>query len=239
MTSLARRRQHEAQRLTRVESMTVSADAHVVSVNVSGVQVVPHHDREVATGIFKVPVPGRVRVRGVNLEGDDQADRRVHGGPDRAAYAYASEDLDWWAAELGRPVPPGSMGENLTLHGVDVTGAAIGERWRIGSTVFEVTSPRVPCFKLGIRIGEPRFPARFSLARRPGAYLRIIQEGDVAAGDRVEPVERPTHGVTVALVADAYHLDHALAARLLDAPALAEGWRAWAIKHQATAPADD
>jgi MOSC domain-containing protein YiiM len=212
---------------------TVSSDALLVSVNVSDVRVIAHAGRAVSTGIFKSPVAGRISVSGVNLAGDDQADRRVHGGPDRAAYAYAAEDLEWWASELGRVVPPGSMGENLTLRGVAVTDAVIGERWRIGSTVFEVTSPRVACFKLGIRMGDPRFPQRFTRARRPGAYARIIEEGDVAAGDRVEVLARPAHGVTVGLVADAYHADHALAGRLLGAPALAEGWRAWAEKHAA------
>jgi MOSC domain-containing protein YiiM len=123
------------------------------------------------------------------------------------------------------------MGENLTLRGIDVTQAVIGERWRIGSAVFEAASPRVACFKLGIRMGVPRFAQWFSLARRPGAYLRIVEEGDVGAGDRVSVVSRPDHDVTVGLVADAYHHDHALAARLLDAPALADGWRAWAAQH--------
>jgi MOSC domain-containing protein YiiM len=207
-----------------------AVNAQLVSVNVSSIRVIAHAGREVPTGIFKDPVAGRVRVRGVNVEGDDQADRHAHGGPDRAAYAYAAEDLEWWARELGQTVPPGSMGENLTLRGVDVTGALIGERWRIGSAVFEATSPRVACFKLGIRLNEPRFPQRFSLARRPGAYLRIVQEGDVGTGDSVEVVDQPSHGVTVGLVADAYHHDHELAARLLEAPALAEGWRDWAAK---------
>jgi MOSC domain-containing protein YiiM len=206
-------------------------EAELVSVNVSGIRVTTRAGREVLTGIFKEPVAGRVAVRGVNLDGDDQADRRAHGGPDRAAYAYAAEDLDWWARELGRAVLPGSMGETLTLRGVDVTGAVIGEQWRIGSAVFEVTSPRVACFKLGIRMGEPRFPQRFSRARRPGAYLRVVHEGDIGASDRVEVVQRPIHGVTVRLVADAYHDDHALAAQLLVAPGLANGWRDWALAH--------
>jgi MOSC domain-containing protein YiiM len=211
-----------------------SADAELVSVNVSEIRVVAHAGRDVPTGIFKRPVAGRVVVRGVNLAGDDQADRRAHGGPDRAVYAYAAEDLEWWAHELDRTAAPGAMGENLTLRGIDVTNAVIGERWQVGSAVFEATSPRVACFKLGIRMGEPGFPQRFSHARRPGAYLRIVEEGDIGAGDRVEVVARPAHGVTVGLVADAYHDDHALAARLLDAPALAEGWRGWAMKHSNT-----
>jgi MOSC domain-containing protein YiiM len=213
-----------------------SVDGQLVSVNVSGIQVVAHAGRDVPTGIFKRPVAGRVRVAGVNIAGDDQADRRVHGGPDRAAYAYAAEDLEWWAGQVGRALPPDAMGENLTVRGLDVTAAVIGERWRIGSTLFETTSPRVACFKLGIRMGEARVPQRFTAARRPGAYLRIVQEGDIGAGDQVEVLDRPDHGVTVGLVADAYHHDHSLAARLLEAPALAEGWRSWALQHVAQRP---
>jgi MOSC domain-containing protein YiiM len=203
----------------------------VVSVNVSAVRVVAHAGREVPTGIFKEPVEGRVAVRGVNIVGDDQADRNAHGGPDRAIYAYAVEDLEWWAAELDRPVPPGLMGENLTTGGIDVTNARIGERWRVGSSVVEVSSPRVACFKLGIRMEEPRFQQRFSAAGRPGAYLRIVGEGDVGAGDPIEVIERPSHTVTVAMVARAYHEDQGLAGALLAAPALAEGWRDWALHH--------
>jgi MOSC domain-containing protein YiiM len=203
----------------------------VVSVNVSAVRVVPHAGREVPTGIFKEPVEGRVAVRGVNIVGDDQADRNAHGGPDRAIYAYAVEDLEWWTAELGRPVTPGLMGENLTTSGIDVTNARIGERWRVGSSVVEVSSPRVACFKLGIRMQEPRFQQRFSAAGRPGAYMRIVEEGDVGAGDPIEVVERPSHVVTVAMVARAYHEDQGLAGALLEAPALAEGWRQWARHH--------
>jgi MOSC domain-containing protein YiiM len=190
-----------------------------------------HFGRIVSTAIFKQSVPGRVGVHGVNADGDDQADRRVHGGPDRALYAYAIEDLDWWAAEEGRPVPPGSMGENLTTAGVDVSGAAVGERWRVGSTVLEVAAPRVPCFKLGIAMGDPRFPQRFAGAGRPGAYLRNVREGELGSGDAIEIVDRPEHGVTVGLIASAYHHDHGLARRLLAAPALGADWRAWAHEH--------
>jgi MOSC domain-containing protein YiiM len=209
----------------------VSDEGVVRSVNVSDILTVTHHQRTVTTGIFKRPVEGRVGVHGVNVDGDDQADRRVHGGPDRALYSYAGEDLDWWAGELGRPVPPGSMGENLTTAGVDITEAVIGERWRVGTTVLEVASPRVPCFKLGIAMEDGRFPVRFARAGRPGAYLRILSEGDIGAGDTIEIVERPTHIVTVGLVARAYHDDHRLASQLLQAPALTNEWRLWAYEH--------
>jgi MOSC domain-containing protein YiiM len=187
--------------------------------------------RTVTTAIGKRPVAGRVATAGVNLVGDDQADRNVHGGPDRAIYAYASEDLDWWAAELGRPLSPGAVGENLTTRGLDVTHAVIGERWRAGTLTLEVAAPRVPCYKLGIRMGDPRFQTRFARAGRPGAYLRIVGHGDVAAGDPIVVADRPDHGVTVELVARIYHEERGLAARLLDAPQLGAGWPEWARRH--------
>jgi MOSC domain-containing protein YiiM len=214
-----------------------SADAdepvagRVISVNVSGIRTLTHAHRSVTTGIFKRPVSGRVGVHGVNVDGDNQADRRVHGGPDRALYSYAVEDLEWWATELGRAVPPGSMGENLTTAGVEITEAVVGERWRVGSTVLQVTSPRVPCFKVGIAMEDGGFPPRFARAGRPGAYLRIITEGDIGAGDSIEIVERPTHEVTVGLIARAFHDDHRLARQLLRAPGLTDEWRLWAYEH--------
>ena len=205
----------------------------LLSVNVGRIEAVAHHDRSVTTGIFKRPVAGRVATRGVNLVGDDQADRSVHGGPDRAVYAYAAEDLEWWADQLGRPIAAGAMGENLTTADVDVTNAAIGERWRIGTVLLEVTAPRVPCFKLGIKMGDGRFPIHFAAAGRPGAYLRIIEHGELGSGDVVTVTDVPDHDVTVALVAHAFHDDRSLAAKLLTAPALGAGWPDWARRQLA------
>jgi MOSC domain-containing protein YiiM len=128
------------------------------------------------------------------------ADRSVHGGPDKAVYAYAAEDLAWWAEALDRPVQPGTFGENLTTVGMDLAGAVVGERWAVGTTVLEVTQPRIPCYKLGIRMGDPQFPRRFAAAGRPGAYLRIIDGGAIAAGDTIRVISRPTHDVTVGLI---------------------------------------
>jgi MOSC domain-containing protein YiiM len=201
--------------------------ATVLSVNVG--PVAPFRaGRATRSAIVKSPVTGRVAVRGVNLEGDDQSDRRVHGGPDQAVYAYARESYDWWEAELGRALDNGLFGENLTLRDIAVNEAVIGERWAIGSAVLEVTAPRIPCLKLATRMGDPRFVKRFAAARRPGAYLRIVQEGDLAAGDAVAVVARPDHGVTVAVVNEALLFDHALAPGLLAAPALAADLREWA-----------
>jgi MOSC domain-containing protein YiiM len=179
------------------------------------------------SAIWKAPVTGRVAVRGVNIDGDDQADRTVHGGPDRAVYAYAAEDTEWWNKELGRELGPGAFGENLTLRGVDVTGARVGERWKIGTVVLEVTSPRVPCWKLATKMEDPRFIRRFAEAGRPGAYLRIIEEGELAAGDEVEIVEQPEHDISVGLFAEAYERDRTLLPRLLEADALPDAWRDW------------
>ena len=194
----------------------------VLSVNVGPVAEL-RAGRARTSAIVKAPVAGRVAVRGVNVAGDDQADRRVHGGPDQAVYAYARESYVWWERELGRALTPATFGENLTLEGVEVDRALIGERWAIGSVVLEVTAPRIPCLKLEARIGERGFVRRFAAGRRPGAYLRIVQEGELAAGDAVEVFSRPDHDVTVALVSEAYLFDPALIARLAPARgALAE-----------------
>jgi MOSC domain-containing protein YiiM len=206
----------------------VGSAAHVLSVNVGGVRAVDLGDRTITTAIWKAPLEGRVPVNGVNLSGDDQADRTVHGGVDKAVYAYAWEDTLWWQEELGRELEPGNFGENLTLSGVDVAAAVVGERWRVGSALLEVSEPRFPCFKLGIRMGDPKFLKRFAAARRTGTYLRILEEGDIGAGDAIEQVSRPDHGVTIELFAEAYLGDHSLVTRLLEAPGLSAAWRQWA-----------
>jgi MOSC domain-containing protein YiiM len=202
----------------------------VVSVNVGRPRAASWRNTTVISGIWKQPVSGRVAVRGVNLTGDDQADRRAHGGPDKAVYAYALSDYRFWERELGVAYEAGLFGENLTLEAVDVSGALIGERWQIGSAIFEVSQPRVPCYKLGIRLGDPAFPRRFAAAGRPGAYLRILREGSVAAGDAVTVVHRPDHDFSVAFVAQAYHADRSLVPRLLEVPQLSSSWREWAEK---------
>jgi MOSC domain-containing protein YiiM len=199
----------------------------VLSVNVAEIREIPRGGEMVPTGIWKVPVEGRVAVRGVNVAGDEQADRSVHGGPDKAVYAYAREDTDWWEGELGRELPHGVFGENLTLRGVDVTGALIGERWRIGSVLLEVSEPRFPCWKLGARFGDPKMLKRFAAARRPGAYLRIVEEGELAAGDAVEIAARPDHGLTIEGFATAFLEDRDSLRRLLEVPAVSKTWRDW------------
>jgi MOSC domain-containing protein YiiM len=197
--------------------------ARIVSVNVGTPQQLSvRRGRPMMSAIVKAPVGGRVRVEGVNVAGDVQADLRVHGGPEKAVYAYAREDSDWWERELGREIANGMFGENLTLEGIDVTGARIGERWRAGTVELEVCQPRLPCSKLGLRFGDLHMVKRFGMASRPGAYLRIIEEGELGAGDAVTITHRPAHDVTVALVSDAILLDESLLEQALSAPRLAE-----------------
>lgn len=180
------------------------------------------------TGIWKRPVEGPVLAQGVNLAGDEQADRKVHGGADKAVYAYAREDTEWWEAELGRELAHGTFGENLTLRGMDAGGALVGERWRVGGALLEVSEPRLPCFKLGVKMGDNRFVKRFAAALRPGCYLRIAEAGELTAGDAVEVVERPRHDVTIRDLARTFLFEKDKAPALLAAPALSPGWRDWA-----------
>jgi MOSC domain-containing protein YiiM len=150
------------------------------------------------TAIDKRPVDGPVRVRPLGLHADVQADRKHHGGEDQAVYAYADEDAEHFAAMLDRPVPPGLFGENLRTSGVEVTGAVIGERWRVGETLLlEVTIPRIPCGTFARRMGVAGWVKRFAEEGRPGAYLRVLKSGPVAAGDSITVVDRPAHGVTI------------------------------------------
>jgi len=202
--------------------------SRIISVNIGRPRSIEYHGRTVSTGIYKAPVEGPVRVEGVNLFGDDQADRRVHGGVHKAVYAYAAEDYEWWSGRLGRILAPGTFGENLTTEGVDVGGAVGGQHWQIGNVILEVSEPRAPCYKLGIRMDDAGFPAVFSAADRPGTYLRIIQEGSLGAGDPIVVGTRPGHGLTVADIARIHDRDRHEAGRLLDAAELSDPWKSWA-----------
>jgi len=202
----------------------VAPRARVLSVNVGPVREVEWRGDVISTAIWKSPVAGRVALRGVNLAGDDQADRTVHGGPDKAVYAYAREDYDYWRTAEGVDVEPASFGENLTTEGIDLSAALVGERWSVGSAVLEVAQIRLPCYKLGIRLGDPRFPQRFQHVGRMGAYLRIVQEGDVGAGDAIEVAFRPTHGVSLSTMLHAL-ADDEQARRLTRADRLPKFWQ--------------
>ncbi len=203
-------------------------EPRIVSVNVGTPRAVDYRGRHVTSSIWKLPVSGPVAFVGVNLEGDNQADRTVHGGPDKAVYAYALEDIRFWEDELGRALEPGTFGENLTTSGIDWSRALIGQRLRVGTGTFEVSQPRVPCWKLGMKMEDPAFPKRFTHAQRPGAYLRIIEEGSLAAEDALGALEPPRHGVSVGDVFRIFSRDRGEAERLLSVPELSQDWKEWA-----------
>jgi MOSC domain-containing protein YiiM len=206
-------------------SESSTGQAHVHSVNVGGVREVEWRGEAVLTGIWKESVGDRsVAVHGINLDGDDQADRSVHGGPDKAVYAYAMEDYEAWRREDGIEISPGLFGENLTTVGLDLREARVGERWSVGSALLEVAQPRLPCFKLGIRMDDPRFPKRFLARGALGAYLRIIEPGEVRAGDGIVIVSRPEHRTTLARMA-ASLADRSLVPEVVATPGVPESWR--------------
>ncbi|WP_258802965.1 MOSC domain-containing protein [Pseudarthrobacter sp. NS4] len=161
-------------------------------------QLLPDASSVGVTAIDKRPAEGPVIVHKLGLQGDIQANRVHHGGPDQAIYAYSQADADYWAGELQREMPPGVFGENLRVAGVEATHAVIGERWKIGLDLeLEVTSPRTPCATFQRRLGEPRFVKRFTDEGRVGAYLRVIRVGTIRAGDHIHRTYVPRHGVTV------------------------------------------
>ncbi|MCT9112094.1 MOSC domain-containing protein [Streptomyces mirabilis] len=218
----------------------------LLSLNIGRPRAVPYTDHpEGVTGIDKRPVDGPVRVtapgpKGVGasgLAGDAVCDLRHHGGNDQAVYAVAREDLDDWGRELGRPLASGAFGENLTTQGLDVSGARIGERWRVGSeVVLEVTSGRIPCRTFQGHVGEQRWVKRFTQKGAPGAYLRVIEPGEIRAGDPIEVVHRPDHEVTVAFAFRAETTERALLTRVLAAgdalhPELREMAKKYVARH--------
>jgi MOSC domain-containing protein YiiM len=172
--------------------------ARVEAVCVSGTDLPAVPGRKpVRTGIDKRPVTGRVAVHELGLDGDVQVNRRHHGGEGQAVYAYAQEDADWWIAELGRELPPGRFGENLRTSGLDLRNAVLGERWRVGTALLEVTAWRTPCANFARFWGIPDLVKRFAAHGATGAYLRVLETGELGSGDPVEVVLRPEHGVTV------------------------------------------
>lgn len=184
--------------------------------------------RPARSAIWKSPVAGRITAQGVNLTGDDQADRKAHGGPDKAIYAYAVEDEQWWEREIGRSLAYGEFGENLTTQGIEVNNALIGEHWQVGTALLEVSEPRVPCWRLGVRMNDKMFPRRFTEALRPGPYLRIVIGGDIGAGDEIRVVDRPHHDITIRDVFRIYTRDRDEVERLLLVPQISDSWKRWA-----------
>lgn len=202
--------------------------ATVVSVNVGLPRAARWMGRTVTSSIWKTPVDGPVGIDGVNLVGDDQADRRVHGGVHKAVYAYSVEDYDWWATTKG-PSAPGTFGENLTTVGIDLSTSHIGDQWHVGTAVLEIAQPRQPCFKLGMRMNDVGFPGVFAAARRPGAYLRILTAGAVQAGDMIEIVAARPPAVRIDWLVDD-EIDEEVLQLVATDSRVPEGWRDFATR---------
>jgi MOSC domain-containing protein YiiM len=200
----------------------------LLSVNVSLPTEVPHGRRTVSTGIFKEPLRGRIMLRTLNLDGDGQADLVNHGGVHRAVYAYPIENYDYWRRELGRTdLTFGQFGENFTVEGMLEDSVCIGDVFRVGDALVEVSQPRPPCFKLGIKMGMARFPKLFLGSGRVGFYLRVLEEGEVSAGDTFDLIESDPERMTVRemshlLFFDPENLEEAK--RALRIWALSPGW---------------
>jgi MOSC domain-containing protein YiiM len=201
----------------------------LLSVNVGRPREVDWNGRVVRTSIFKVPVLGRVRVSKLNIDGDQQSDLLVHGGIDKAVYAYPSEHYPFWREQLvDTELPWGVFGENLTTEGLLEETTRIGDRFRIGSAEFVVTQPRMPCFKLGIRFNRSDMVKRFLQSGRAGFYFAVLTEGEVAAGDSIELLERDEHNIPVADVVNLYRGDASnqdLLRRVSELPSLPKTWR--------------
>jgi MOSC domain-containing protein YiiM len=203
----------------------------LVSVNVGLPRTVEIADRRVHTGIYKQPIAGPVHVGRLNLAGDGQADLRVHGGPDKAVYAYPAEHYAFWSQELGRDdLGYGFFGENLTTEGLLEDAVCIGDRIRVGGAVLEVSQPRSPCFKLALRVGVDDFVTKFAASLRTGFYLRVLEEGVVRAADAIERIACTPEGLSVREVfglrqGEPRPADRAALQRAVALRALAGSWR--------------
>lgn len=202
----------------------------LISLNVSMPEVVEYKGYEINTGIFKEPVAGRRRVSALNIEGDAQADLTVHGGVHKAVYAYPSEHYPTWKSELARDdFAYGQFGENLTVEGMTEGTVHIGDRFRIGTALLEVSQPRQPCYKLAMKMDMPTFPKLFLRSARVGFYLRVIDEGEIGAGDTIERVKEGEGRMSVADTSNILHFerdDVDRVRKLAALEALAPSWRA-------------
>jgi MOSC domain-containing protein YiiM len=201
----------------------------IVSLNVGLPREVPWQGKIVSTGIFKGPVNERVMMRRLNVDGDRQADLTVHGGVDKAVYAYPSEHYPFWRAELpGIDLPWGMFGENLTTEGLFEDSVFIGDRFQIGEAEGIVTQPRMPCYKLGIKLGRADMVKRFLTSRRTGCYLAVAREGIVGAGDDIRLIDREQEEIRVSDITRLYAFekhDHKALERAIRVAALPEGWK--------------
>jgi len=211
----------------------------LVSVNVGLPREVTWKGKTVTTGIFKEPVEGRVMMRTLNLDGDRQADLKVHGGPSKAVYVYPVEHYELWRRELpDMRLPWGMFGENLTIEGLSEETVNIGDRFRIGTAEVVVTQPRMPCYKLGIKFGRDDIIKRFLQSGRSGFYFAVLKEGEVGAGDTIELIHRDENNVTVADIVRLYVSEkdnRELLQRAVRVEALSEGWRSY-FQHQIEKP---
>lgn len=203
-------------------------NAKVLSVNVGTPREFEYKNRNAKSAIWKSPVTGRIAARGLNLDGDDQADRVAHGGYDKAVYAYAIEDIAWWEQQVGQTIHYGVFGENVTTHGISVNEALVGERWEVGTTILEVSEPRIPCWRLGVRMEDKTFPRQFTQALRPGSYLRIIVEGDIGANDEINVIAKPDHDLSVRDVFRIFTHNREEFARILEVEQMSADWKRWA-----------
>ena len=201
----------------------------LVAISVGGPREVQWRGKSVLTSIFKTPVSGRVQVKSENLEGDEQSDLAVHGGAQKAVYAYPAEHYDFWRRELpNEELPWGAFGENLTIEGLLEDDVWIGDRYRIGTAELVVTQPRMPCYKLAIRFGQIEIVKRFLDSRRSGFYFSVGQEGDLGAGDSIERLSRDQRRLTVTDVVNLYAADsvnQSLLGTASDHPSLPAAWR--------------
>jgi MOSC domain-containing protein YiiM len=221
----------------------VAVNARLLSINVGTPVEAGWAEPIGRTAIIKQPIPGPVDVRELGIDGDQVADTKHHGGVHQAVYAFAREDLDLWSERFQHPIANGHFGENLTTTGIDVNEALVGERWRVGTTVFEVAEVRIPCnvFKnwMGLSgFDNTAWVRRFTDEARPGPYLRVVQPGQITVGDTLEVVHRPDHEITVSTMFRAFTTDRSLMPRLLEiGDALAPKARAAAERHAARAAA--
>ena len=199
------------------------------SVNVSGPKTFQAGEATIVTSIFKEPVTGRVMLRELNLDGDRQADLLAHGGPHAAVYVYPYEHYPFWAEQLGRDdFTPGQFGENFTVEGLFEDEVHIGDQFRVGEALVQVTQPRSPCYKLAFKMNEPTFVKQFTKAQRVGFYLSVLEVGEVGAGDPIERVKADPHQISVR---DVFHLvffdkeNRAAAEKALQIDALGPSWR--------------
>lgn len=205
--------------------------ARVLSINITSVL---HQGEwtgsEGRTGIDKRSVVGPIEFKNNGVVGDRIIDTNVHGGYDQAVYAYAQEDAQWWEKEINEEIPAGRFGENLTTEGIDVNAALVGEQWKIGSVILEVSQPRIPCRVFAGFWKRATLIKEFTEAGRPGAYLRIIQEGSAQAGDAIEVIHKPNHTVSISDLFSAKSGERAKINQIKDVPHLSHEFKEWAEK---------